>query len=85
MYNMPEVRIQKGAPMPKCTSKYPFGKLEINEFFDINEYFDAVNDTHDTKWRREIISSAASAWGRRTGKKFSVRTIENILKCQRIA
>ena len=56
-----EFRIEKGVPLPSVRAKYPLGEMDVGDSFHI-----------DAAERARLVS-AASFFGTRKGKKFSVR------------
>jgi len=69
--------IEKGLTMPEGRSskesQYPFAQMEVGDSFALSDK-DARN-----------ASSASAQWGRRRGKKFSVRKIGNTYRCWRLS
>lgn len=59
-----QIKIESDIPYPKRLSlaeKYPFGKMK-------------VNDSFYTELSRKLIAGAASRYGRRNNKRFSIRS-----------
>lgn len=69
---MSEFKIETGIPVKK--NKYPFPEMDVGQSFFI------ATDLEARKIRR-----AATAYGSRTGKKFSTRKIKGGYRCWRIA
>ena len=68
-------QIEKGIPMPegKPGSKYPFDGMKVGDSFLV------------PRKDRSCVSSAATAYSKKYGTKFSMRTVDGVLRIWRIA
>jgi len=68
--------IEKGQKIPninyRSRRKYPFEKMNIGDSF-----FVPLGDLSHSKDPLNVVSGAASAYGRRKGKKFTTRTMKD--------
>ena len=67
-----DFKIESDVDMPEAWSKYPFGGMEVGQSFAI----DAGSVV--------LVRNAASAHGRKHGKKFSVRKVDGVGRVWRI-
>lgn len=65
--------IDENIEMPS-TKRYPFSDMEVGDSFAIGEYYSDMNR----------VKAAAHQWGKRHGKKFSVRWTDQGYRCWRI-
>jgi hypothetical protein len=65
------VKIEKDVPIPR---KWPLDNMQVNDSFEVPE---DVN--------RSTITVYATRYGKKTGKKFTIRKINGKLRCWRIA
>jgi hypothetical protein len=72
-------KIDKNRPIPKNVSKYPFPEMEVGDSFVVS---DKNLTVHDIEYKR--IASSAFMYGKKTGKKFKLKSVENKLICWRI-
>jgi len=73
-----EFKIEKGIAIPERkggTVKYPFEQMEVGDSFFVPE---------SAEVRRSNFSNSASSYGKRTGKKFTVRKVEGGWRCWRV-
>ena len=68
-----ELIVKSGVPIPGARTKYPFGKMIVGDCFDIQN----GNIFH--------VRSAAYAFGRRNGMKFTVKKDGAVHRCWRIS
>ena len=65
---IPVVQIDKGVPLPQerksITDKVPFTKLEVGESIEFDGEL------------RTSTASRASSWGKKEGKRFTIRHID---------
>ena len=72
---MSDFTIEKNVPIPiqKRRCKYPWHELEIGDSFFVSEI------------KVISISSSANSYGTRTGKKFTIRSVDGGCRVWRIA
>jgi len=71
---MSKYKIEKGIPLQREHTLYPFGEMEIGDSFAV---------AADVTERRRVVSSAHS-YGKKNGKKFSTRKTEDGYRCWRV-
>lgn len=68
------ITIDKDVPLPDGQAKLPFGIMDIGDSFFVNGY------SHNM----DTVRSAASAWGQRHQKRFTVRVVDGGVRIWRI-
>lgn len=68
--------VEKGVPLTKAatTTKYPWAEMEPGDSFFVEGGGD----------RRSVVSSVASARGRRTGEKYTIRKVDGGFRVWRV-
>ncbi len=64
-YEGPEVH--KGVHLPRVNVAYPFAKMEVNDMFEVKAS------------ERQRVASAAHNYGKKNGRKYSIKQRENKL------
>ena len=68
-------QIEKTVSIPASIGKYPFSEMQVGDSF-----FVPVGDA-----TRAQVSNAASPWGKKHGRRFTVRTVDGGCRCWRVA
>jgi hypothetical protein len=74
--------IERGVPVPAAASgrprKYPFAEMRKGDSFLV-----AFNDETPAKLRA-LLATAANMWARKSGGKFTVRTLDTGVRVWRV-
>lgn len=70
--------IESGVPAPSGRAGYPFGAMDVGDSFLVEA------DEDSSKKVATSIGASARNYARKSGGKFSVRTVDEGVRCWRV-